>query len=644
MKHLIVGTAGHIDHGKSALVKALTGIDPDRLKEEKERGLTIDLGFAYLELPDGTRVAFVDVPGHERFVKNMLAGAAGMDIVILVVDATESVMPQTREHLDIMKLLGISRGIIAITKVDIADAEMAEIVEAEVNELAKGSFLESAPIVKVSSKTGAGLDEIKRLIAEAVRDQRQKSEEGLFRFPIDRVFSMKGFGTVVTGTVFSGWLEEDEPVAVLPGLLSTRARQLQSHNVKVDRVSAGMRAAMNLANVAVEQLQRGDTLVRPGTAEATSMIDAKVCLLTSAPRKLPRNSTVKLYVATGQHVVRMALIDKPSLGPGDEGYAQFRSENPLCAFRGDRFVIRGESPEVTLGGGVILDIAPARAKRKSPEKITWLERLEKASPAEAALAFLSQKEMGTSLREIAVRTGEPSAKVQAMMQEGIRSGSVTEFGAGADILLISREQFEQLKNKVLDELTGFFKSQPHRLFMPREELRSRLGGVVDAQIFESALAALIDAGKLESVREGITLKGRQAGITEPQKALKEKIERLYRDAGFSPPTLSQAEEQFGDVARARQMQSLLIEEGTLIKISPTMAYHKDFLATATEKIRDHFEKTDKLGVGDLKTILGISRKHAVPLLEYFDKIGFTARVGDYRILKQKMQRYTKPHK
>ncbi|UCD58559.1 MAG: selenocysteine-specific translation elongation factor, partial [Candidatus Hydrogenedentota bacterium] len=349
MKHLIVGTAGHIDHGKSALVKALTGIDPDRLKEEKERGLTIDLGFAHFDLPDGTRVAFVDVPGHERFVKNMLAGAAGMDIVILVVDATESVMPQTREHLDIMKLLGVSRGMVAITKVDIADGEMVEIVEAELEELLRNTFLEGAPVVRFSSKTGEGIEEIRRLIADAVGEKRQKSEEGLFRFPIDRVFTMKGFGTVVTGTVFSGWLAEDEPVVVLPDGLSARARQLQSHNDRQARISAGMRAAMNLTNVSVHQLKRGDTLVRPGTAEPSSLLDAKVRLLPSAPRKLSRGSNLKLYVATGQRMARMTLMDRPKLEPGEESYAQLRLTQPLCIFRGDRFVIRGESPEFTIG-------------------------------------------------------------------------------------------------------------------------------------------------------------------------------------------------------------------------------------------------------------------------------------------------------
>ncbi len=638
MKHLIVGTAGHIDHGKSALVKALTGIDPDRLKEEKERGLTIDLGFAHFALPDGTRVAFVDVPGHERFVKNMLAGAAGMDIVILVVDATESVMPQTREHLDIMKLLGISRGIVAITKVDIADAEMVEIVEAELEELLRGTFLEAAPVVKVSAKTGEGVDEIKRLIAEAVSDQPQKNEEGLFRFPIDRVFTMKGFGTVVTGTVFSGRLDEDEPVMVLPDGLSTRARQLQSHNTKQSRISAGMRAAMNLANVSVQQLKRGDTLVRPGTAEVSVLLDAKVRLLPSAPRKLPRTSTVKLYVATSQQAARMTLIDKPTLAPGEEGYVQIRPQKPLCVFRGDRFVIRGESPEFTIGGGVVLDVMPVKLKRKDTERAAWLKLLEEATTPEAALAFLSQKSMGMGLRELAMRMGAPIDRVRAIVEENIRSGAVITSSIGDDMLIIFRDRFEQLKKSVLGEMARFFDAQPHRLFMPREELRSRLGADLDSHLFEKVLAELMRAGELEATRDGVNLGGRKAQITQVERTLKEKIEKAYRDGGFSPPSFSQAEEQFGDARRARQMTSLLLEEGTLTKISPTLAYHKDSLELALEKIKEHFAGADKLSVGDLKSILGVSRKHAVPLLEYFDKIGLTVRAGDHRMLKQKPEK------
>jgi selenocysteine-specific elongation factor len=634
MKHLIVGTAGHIDHGKSALVKALTGIDPDRLKEEQERGMTIDLGFAHFDLSDGTRVAFVDVPGHERFVRNMLAGAAGMDIVILVVDATESVMPQTREHLEIMKLLAIPRGIVAINKVDVADSEIVEIVEAEIGELVEGTFLEGAPVAKVSAKTGEGLERIRELIGQAIEEQRQKDEEGLFRFPIDRVFTMKGFGTVVTGTVFSGHLSEDEPVVVLPSGLSTRARQLQSHGVKQERISAGMRAAMNLANVSVQQIERGDTLVMPGTAEATSMLDTRVQLLTSAPRTISRTSTVKLYLATSQRLARISLIDKLKLNPGEEAYVQIHLAQPLCAFRGDRFVLRGESPEFTIGGGVVVDVAPAKLRRKEMDRSDRLKKLEESAPGEVALAFLAQKDTGEKLRALASRVGEPIEKVRAVIDAHIKKRTVLSFVSGDDILIIFRDRFEQFKKRATEEMKGFFSSQPHRLFMPREELRSRLGEV-DAHMFERILVELIESDVIEAAAEGIRFKGRKAQITEAQKAARHRMESIFRDAGYSPPTFSQVEEQVGDPRSAKQMVSLLIEEGVIVKINPTMAYHKDFLELAIRKIKGHFQKADKLGVGDLKTVLGVSRKHAVPLLEYFDRIGLTTRVGDYRVFKNK---------
>ncbi len=633
MKHLIVGTAGHIDHGKSTLVKALTGIDPDRLKEEKERGLTIDLGFAYLDLPDGARVSFVDVPGHERFVKNMLAGAAGMDIVILVIDASESIMPQTREHLEIMKLLGISRGIIAITKIDLVDSEMVEIVEAEIQDLVEGTFLESAPVVHFSAKTGAGLDEIRSLISEAIHEQRQKDEEGLFRFPIDRVFTMKGFGTVVTGTVFSGSLQEDEPVEVLPGGLTSRARQLQSHNLRQERVTAGMRAALNLPGIAVEQLKRGDTIVRPGTAKATAIFDAKISLLPTAPRKLGRTSVVKIYLGTSQQAARVVLFGASELVPGEVGYAQLRCQNPLCAFRGDRFVIRGESPEITIGGGVILDVAPDRTRVKRRQKLEWLKRLDGVAVEETALAFLSQEESAVSLSALAVRLGDPAGKLQERLPASIKKGDIAVFGSGEDLLLISRSRLNELKERALKATADFFKKESHRLFIPKEQLHSRLQASLDSQVFGELLNELVKEHKLAVAREGISLAGRSAGITPAQKSTKEKIERLVRDAGYSPPTLPQLEEQIGDSRSAKQMISLLIEEGTLQRVAPTLAYHKDFLDSALEKIRAHFQRADRLSVGDLKTVLGVSRKHAVPLLEYSDKIGLTARVGDYRVLK-----------
>ncbi|MBI4831079.1 MAG: hypothetical protein HY801_05895 [Candidatus Lindowbacteria bacterium] len=461
-----------------------------------------------------------------------------------------------------MKLLAIPRGIVAITKIDAADSEMVEIVGAEVEELVKDSFLEGAPVVRVSAKTGEGLDEIRTLIGQAITEQQQKDEQGLFRFPIDRVFIMKGFGTVVTGTVFSGRLFEDESVVILPSGLSTRARQLQSHIVKQDSISAGMRAAMNLANISVQQIERGDTLVRPGTAEATSMLDAKIQLLASAPRAIQRTSSVKLYLATSQRLARMTLIDKPKLSPGEEAYVQIHLSQPVCAFRDDHFVLRGESPEYTIGGGIVIDVAPLKLKRRELDRADWLRQLENTTSDDAALGFLSRKGAGENLRTLAARAGRPIDSVRAVINEKIKSGTVVAFGSGDDVLLIFRSRLEELKKRAVEELKGFFTSQPHRLFMVREELRSRLDDL-GSHMFERILGELTEEGTIEALPEGIRFKGRKAQITEAQKAARMKMETIFREAGYSPPTLSQAEEQFTDPKSAKQMISLLLEEGVL---------------------------------------------------------------------------------
>jgi selenocysteine-specific elongation factor len=446
---------------------------------------------------------------------------------------------------------------------------------------------------------------------------------------------MKGFGTVVTGTVFSGSLNEDEPVQVLPEGLSSRARQLQSHNQKQERISAGMRAALNLAGIAVEQLKRGDTVVKPGTAAATNRFDAKVRLLRTAPRNLRRSTTVKLYSATSQQVSRMIVFGENEIAPGSEGYVQMRCQKPICIFRGDRFVIRAESPEVTIGGGIVLDVAPQRARVRKRERRAWLQELDGALPAELARAFLSKEEAAVSLHELAVRLGLPAAMVTELIASPIKEGQVLALGSGEDAVLIAQNRHDFLKERALKELADFFKEQPHRLYMPREQLRSRLSGNLDAPLFERIISDLAESERVQVTREGLSLAGRRAGITQAQKSIKEQVEKIYLEAGYSPPTLMQAEEQAGDPAAAKKMISLLLEEGVLQKISPTLAYHKEFLESALKKIRVHFQTEQRLAVGDLKTVLGVSRKHAVPLLEYFDRIGLTARVGDYRVLKEK---------
>jgi selenocysteine-specific elongation factor len=533
-----------------------------------------------------------------------------------------------------MKLLGISRGIVAVTKADLSDEEMIEVVEEEIADLVADSFLEGASVIRVSSKTGEGLDAIRELIAHAVDEQTQKSEDGLFRFPIDRVFTMKGFGTVVTGTVFSGSISEDEPVIVLPTALSARARQLQNHNVKLNNLSAGMRGSLNLAGLAVQDINRGDTLVRPGTAEPTHLVDANIRLLQSAPRPLKKTTTVKLYLATSQRPARMTLVGPERLEPGESCYARFRLSQPICAFPGDRLVIRGESPEFTIGGGVVLDVAPSRARARSDERHAFLEKLDGATPEDAASAFLAQGIMGVGLGALARRAGMPAAILEELLEKRTGKDAIRKLSAGDETLLISTASFEALAEKLCGELKAFFDSQPHRLFMPREELRSRLGPDLAPQLFEIVLASLIEQGRVVSTKDGVSLGGRKAQITPAQQKAKEQMEGIFRDAACSPPTFSQAQELSGDLKTAKLMLSLLLEEGSLVKISPTLAYHRDNLDPALDKIRVHFDSSDTLAIGDLKTLLAVSRKHAVPLLEYFDKVGLTRRVGDHRVLKE----------
>jgi selenocysteine-specific elongation factor len=383
----------------------------------------------------------------------------------------------------------------------------------------------------------------------------------------------------------------------------------------------------------VDDLSRGDTLVRPATAEATHMIDVKVSLLASAPRVLKQLSTVKLYAATSQRVARMQLIDTAVLEPGNGAFAQLRLSQPLCILRGDRIVLRGESPEITIGGGVVLDVAPIRFRRKDRDRGAFLQMLANASFDDTVFAFLAEKAMGARLRELAVRAGEPIDRVRATIDKRLAKDEVVSAGVGDDQLVTTHDNFEQFQHKLIEEVKSFFKATPHRLFMPREELRSRMGPMMAPHLFEKFLTTLSESRKLDVSRDGICLSGRKAQVSKEQQAAKEKMEKIFREAGFAPPTFSQAEEQFENSASARKMASLLIEEGTLQKISPTLAYHKDSLEVAIAKTRDFFTNSDKLGVGDLKDILGISRKHAVPLLEHFDRFGLTTRVGDHRVLK-----------
>lgn len=634
MKPLILGTAGHIDHGKSQLVKALTGIDPDRLKEEKERGMTIDIGFAYLDLPEVGRIGIVDVPGHEKFVKNMLAGAVGIDMVMLVVDASEGVMPQTREHLEIVDLLGVKQGIVAITKVDIVDEELLELIETEIKEEVVGTILEDAPMVKVSSKTGYGLAELKEVIANMARETQVRDSHGFLRCPVDRVFSMRGFGTVVTGTLFSGQVQVGQMVEVLPSHKTARVREVQVHNQAAQIALAGQRTALNLANISVEELERGDTLAEVGSLDSTTCMDVRLRLLRSAPRPLRNRALLKLYLTTSQVLASVKFMEADKLSPGHDALARLILEKPLVALSQDSFVVRGSSPEITLGGGVVLDAFPEMGRKGFKKASKTLGDIEKAPLDQKAQLFLSMAEAGLPSKKLAMRLGIRETDLEGLAEPMLKRGEILSFPQAGETLYIHQRLFEELRERAISDLNDYFRQNPHKLGMAKEELRSKLAGDLSPVIYQEVLKRLSDQGKIEVVAGAVRLKEREVAMSSAQKASKEAIDKVFLETLFSPPGQAQLSELIKrEPSEVEKMFFLLMEEGRLVRVSPELVFHREALREAREKILSYFHSKQDLSVGEFKDLLGISRKFAVPLLEYFDKNGLTKRVGDMRRLK-----------
>ncbi|MFQ5791451.1 MAG: selenocysteine-specific translation elongation factor, partial [Acidobacteriota bacterium] len=517
VKHVIVGTAGHIDHGKSALVRALTGTDPDRLKEEKERGITIDLGFAFLSEPSGEaslHLGFVDVPGHERFVKNMLAGVGGIDLVMLVVAADESVMPQTREHFDICRLLQIKKGLIAITKVDLVEGDLRELATMEVRELVAGSFLDGAPIVSVSAKTGEGLDELRRALLEVARKAPPRPAGGLFRLPVDRVFSMKGFGTVVTGTLVSGSVGLEEEVEVLPRGLTPRVRGLQVHGRAVERASAGQRTAVNLQGVEVSDILRGDTLACPGTLSPSLMLDAELEVLRPSPIPIKDLTRVHLHLGTAGVVARARVLGgRRAIPAGARGLVQLRLESPVVAVPGDRFIIRRYSPLETLGGGVVLDAAPVKHAVSSRDVVEKLHSLRSGDPVEAAGVFVAEAgAQGITEAALARRLGMDKKERDRVLAALVNRGRALQVSS-RPLRLMAPDAAEAMSRCLMDELKRFQKAHPLHDGMPKGELREKVSGASPAEVFECILARLVDEGRARAVRDRVATADHRIQLT-----------------------------------------------------------------------------------------------------------------------------------
>jgi selenocysteine-specific elongation factor len=637
MRSVIVGTAGHIDHGKTALVRALTGVDADRLPEEKRRGITIDLGFAELDLGD-VRASFVDVPGHERFVKNMLAGAHGIDLLALVIAADEGVMPQTREHFDICRLLGVKSGLVVITKADTVDEELLQLVEIEATELVKDSFLEAAPVITVSSRTGAGLEELKRELRAAALRAPSRSDESSARLPVDRAFAMRGFGAVVTGTLVAGKIGEGDELELLPAGKHVRVRGLQVHGHGVTRAEAGQRTAINLGGIETGEIERGMVLAPVGRLRPTQIIDARLSVLEGAPRALRTRARVRVHLGAAEVLARLRVLNETgAIEPGAEGFAQLRLESPVAAVAGEHFIIRSYSPSRTVAGGRVLDPLAAKHRgRLTEEAGARLDVLASGDGTARLLAFIeASKEQGLRRADILARTGWRDEIFEEALREAQRRGAVVE----AEGVYLARASFEQLAAGALEEVRAFHEREPLARGLPRETLRERRFAHLAPEIFRAVISHLEGAGALRSEKEFVFESSHSLTLSDEDAALQQRLEDIYRAAGLEVPVLedalARASGQKISREHARKILQLLLDARVLVRVQPELLFHQEALESLLEKLRrygDEHMPERLIDVAAFKELAGVSRKYAIPLLEYFDRERVTRRAGDRRLI------------
>jgi selenocysteine-specific elongation factor len=631
LKNIIVGTAGHIDHGKSALVEALTGTHPDRLEEEKRRGITIDLGFAFLE-EDGVRFGFVDVPGHERFVSNMLAGAAGVDLVLLVIAADESIKPQTREHFDICRLLGVRRGVVALTKSDLVDADTLGLVRLEVEEYLRHSFLEGAPIVPVSAKTRAALPELKAELLRIANQVTGKNTAQYFRLPIDRAFAIKGFGAVVTGTLISGSVAVGDEVELFPGGECLRVRGLQSGGKTVDHAVAGQRTAVNLAGIEHSAVQRGMVLATPGKFRTTRRIDARLELLRSAP-KVKQRTRVHFHAGTADTIAELHLHGQNELAPGQSAFAQLRLQDEMLLLPGDRFIVRQFSPVITIGGGVILDALARRATIRDTGRLAFLETLDHGDRSEILAAMTDRAMMGLAFDDIVARTGWLPNETHDATQKLIAAGRAKAVAA-EPLLLVARKTFDEARQKIAAGVERFHKENPLLPGISREDLRASLGRRVRAETFRAALDELLAQKKLEAQGEIVKRAGAVISLDPEETRAKEEIEAAFAGAGLAVPGVKEVLSKLPvESKRAEKILQILLREKSLVRVTPELIFHQKALAQLRERLAGYKkDKGDRISVPAFKELTGITRKYAIPLLEYLDRERVTRRAGDERVI------------
>lgn len=628
MKNIIIGTAGHVDHGKTALIKALTGIETDRIKEEKKRGITIELGFAYLDLPDGEKAGIIDVPGHEKFVKNMLAGAGGIDLALLVIAADEGFMPQTREHLGILSLLNIPEGIIVITKKDMVDEDWLEVVCEDIRNEVKGTFLENAQMIAVSSYTGEGIEELRQAIFQLIDQKTQiKNLDIPFRIPIDRIFSVEGFGTVITGTLIEGKMKVGDPVTIYPSRLESRIRNLQVHSHDVEEAYAGQRVAVNLAGLKKTDLNKGDVVAAPNSMHTTMMIDIKLTVLKDCEREILNATRLHLYHGARDVLCKIVLLDRDSISAGESCYAQLRLEEEIAVKTGDRFVLRFYSPLETIGGGVVLDSNPFKHKRNDPQVLESLNIKENGSDKEKISAALKDySSRFETLDFLQVQTAIPKEQFDQQIQKLIKDKIAFRI---SDNVVIHVDYLNHLKDVAVKMLTAYHAENPLRDGMKRDEFRGKFIKYEDMSVVDKITDSLVNRKVLKIVNGCVALYDFEAQTDNNQ----ELIEKAFYEGGFSPESPDQIAARFPKIKNFKAVLEALVNSGKLVRVEDKILLHVDYYNKALEMAKDHIAKNGQITLAEMRDLMGASRKFAVAVLEYWDRRNITKKVGDARVLK-----------
>jgi selenocysteine-specific elongation factor len=633
MKQIILGTAGHIDHGKTSLVKAMTGIDTDRLKEEKERGITIELGFAYLDLPNGQRLGIIDVPGHERFIKNMVAGASTIDLVALIIAADEGVMPQTREHLDICSLLGIKKGMVVLTKIDMVEADWLDLVQEDIKEFLKDTFLDGAPIVPVSSTTGQGIPDLLSILEKLSSEVEERSSAGIFRLPVDRVFTMHGFGTVITGTAISGNLAVGDQVTIYPQEIQAKVRGIQVHNQDTEEIRAGLRTAINLQGIEKATVNRGDVVASAQGLHPTLLLDLKVRLLPTLAKPVKYRSQVRFHSGTNEILGRLLLLGGEEIKPGESHFCQIRLDEPVALLPGDLAVLRSYSPVQTVGGALVLNVIPSRHKRFNQEVLEQLKILEKGTESEkVGMLVLLAGARGMNRAYLGRVVPMPAKKLDDILKDLLNQKVLIQWDK-ENKSFIHQQEFLKLNKAIAEDLAAYHQGNPLKSGLIKEELKSRLPQIHEAKLFNFLLHHLAEQGVLVQEKELVRLSRHKVQLKEDQQAVQDALEKVYLKSGLQPPYFKELLEQFPK-GQPRQVLDLMVKEGKLVKVKEDLYFHKQAIEGIKQKLVQWLKKNGEINTAEFKDLTQTSRKYTIPLLEYFDATQVTIRVEDKRILRE----------